>query len=133
MSSGYGDEMVYGDDELEEIGDNQQESDDQTDDGKGSQGAIEDAGEDAQKGGFGEVGKAPPARESEKSRWWPSCVHARWTKLDRKRFKDRIVVLEKCRRCGKKRADVTYMDLGSRNVYVATDHFAVPPASEDVR
>ena len=80
--------------------------------------------------GFGRgVGSVPP-QEDEK-RWWPSCFHARWTKIDRTKFKDRIVLLKECRKCGKKKSEVVYRDLNSRNVYTATDVFAIPKVVQD--
>lgn len=68
---------------------------------------------------------------AEKQKWWPSCYHARWTKLDKTKFKDRIVWLKECRRCGKKKTEVVYRDLNSRQVYTGRDVFAVAYRNAD--
>lgn len=72
-------------------------------------------------------------RKSESARWWPSCFHARWTKLDKTKFKDRILWLKECRRCGKKKTEIVYRDFNSRKVYVGCDTFAVNPVVQDVQ
>lgn len=80
---------------------------------------------------FGTAGGSDPANEREY--WWPACWHTRWTKIDKTSTKDRVVVLEKCKRCPKTRSVVIYKDRSARKVYVARDTFNVPSVAETLQ
>ena len=80
---------------------------------------------------FGRGRWAAPA--SEKPLWWPACYHSRWTRLDRKKFKDRIVWLKECRKCGKKKSEIVYLDLNSRKVYTARDSFDIRHVESEIK
>jgi hypothetical protein len=70
-------------------------------------------------------GLAGKETATDKPKWWPSCIHRRWIKLDKTKFKERIVWLKECRACGKKKVEVVFRDLNSRQVYTGRDVFAV--------
>lgn len=87
--------------------------------------------------GFGTPERAVPSHVTEIQRP-PSfsskyiCHHPRWSKVDRTRFKDRIVWLEVCRRCRIPRSTVFYRDMNSRRVYVGRDVFYIPNVKSDI-
>jgi hypothetical protein len=58
--------------------------------------------------------------------WNPHCMHTRFSRIDRTKFKDRIEFLKECRRCGHHRVFVTKRDFNSSNVYVKSYWYDVP-------
>lgn len=65
-------------------------------------------------------------RNDEKASWWPNCVHPRYTKLAVRKFRDRIVILWKCRRCPKEVREVIDIDMNSREVFIKSTKSPVP-------
>lgn len=76
--------------------------------------------------GFAPISDAAKGSESEKSSWWPNCSHPRYTKLAQRKFRDRIVILWKCRRCPKQVREVIDIDMNSREVFVKSTKSALP-------
>lgn len=64
--------------------------------------------------------------EEPKSTWWPNCTHPRYTKLAQRKFRDRIVILWKCRRCPRQVREVIDIDMNSREVFVKSTKSALP-------
>lgn len=62
----------------------------------------------------------------EKVSWWPNCVHARYSKLAVRKFRDRIVILWKCRKCPKEVREVIDIDMNSREVFTKSTKSALP-------
>lgn len=62
--------------------------------------------------GFGTGGRAVPERRDS------PCWHPRFTVIAKERFKDRIVMLERCRRCTKVRTVTISRDENARSVFV---------------
>jgi len=65
-------------------------------------------------------------QDREKSSWWPNCTHPRYTKLAQRKFRDRIVILWKCRRCPRQVREVIDIDMNSREVFVKSTKSALP-------
>jgi hypothetical protein len=81
----------------------------------------------------GNGGKAFAPRISEekdgnepKPQWWPNCTHPRYTKLAVRKFRDRIVILWKCRRCPKEVREVIDIDMNAREVFTKSTKSALP-------
>lgn len=80
------------------------------------------------------AGKAFPPRgfderkseDETKTTWWPNCTHPRYTKLAQRKFRDRLVILWKCRRCPKQIREVIDIDMNSREVFVKSTKSALP-------
>lgn len=66
------------------------------------------------------------SEKSDKSTWWPNCTHPRYTKLAQRKFRDRIVILWKCRKCPRRVTEVIDIDMNSRNVFVKSTKAALP-------
>lgn len=72
-------------------------------------------------------------RNDEKASWWPNCTHARFTKLAQRKFRDRIVILWKCRRCPKEVREVIDIDMNSREVFTKSTKSALPRRFDPTR
>jgi hypothetical protein len=68
---------------------------------------------------------------TEKASWWPNCTHPRYTKLAVRKFRDRIVILWKCRRCPKEVREVIDIDMNAREVFTKSTKSALPRRFDD--
>lgn len=64
--------------------------------------------------------------EEPKSTWWPSCTHPRYSKLAQRKFRDRIVILWKCRRCPHESVETIDIDMNSKKVFIKSTRTALP-------
>ena len=72
------------------------------------------------------AGIQPSIENDAKSTWWPNCTHSRYSKLATRKFRDRIVILWKCRRCPRQVREIIDIDMNSRNVFVKSTKSALP-------
>lgn len=91
--------------------------------------AIAEGHDGALKGGEASAPRIKEGLKSEdepKSAWWPSCTHPRYTKLAQRKFRDRIVILWKCRRCPHETVETIDIDMNSKKVFIKSTKSALP-------